>query len=88
MKTKNEALYEYAVEYLNSEQKILPIVVRGSSTSLTQSFLGALQQTLSEEGFSDLMPETHFKAAANQIENWRDNYPDTYRSFKKLSANP
>lgn len=81
MKTNNKALYDFAVEYLNSE-KILPIIVRGSSTSLTQSFLSALQQTLSEEGFSDLMPETHFKAAANQIENWRDNYPDTYRSFK------
>jgi hypothetical protein len=82
MKTNNKALYDFAVEYLNSEKKILPIIVRGSSTSLTQSFLSALQQTLSEEGFSDLMPETHFKAAANQIENWRDNYPDTYRSFK------
>lgn len=83
MKINNPPLYDYAVEYLNSSQRILPIVVRGSSTSLTQSFLSALQQALSEEGLSDLMPETHFKAAVNQINNWRDNYPDTYKKFTK-----
>ena len=88
MKTNNESLYDFAVEYLNSEKKILPIVVRGSSTSLTQSFLSALQQALSEEGFSDLMPETHFKAAVNQIENWRSNYPDTYKSFTGAISKP
>jgi len=82
MKSNNEALYEYALEYLKSKQKILPIIVRGSSTSLTQSFLSALQQTLNEEGLSDLMPETYFKAAVNQINNWKINYPTTYKKFK------
>lgn len=82
MKSNNEALYEYALEYLKSKQKILPIIVRGSSTSLTQSFLSALQQTLNEEGLSDLMPETYFKAAVNQIANWKVNYPATYKKFK------
>lgn len=88
MKTNNRQLHDFAFEYLDSDQKILPIVVRGSGTSLTQSFLSALQQALSEEGFSDLMPETHFKAAINQIENWRDNYPDTYKNFKRSISRP
>lgn len=83
MQTTNHSLYEFAMEYLNSTQMILPIIVRGSSTSLTQSFLSALQQALNEEGLSDLMPETHFRAAVNQIENWRDNYPDTYKKLIK-----
>jgi hypothetical protein len=83
MKSHNPDLYKFAKEYIDSDQKILPIIVRGSSTSLTQSFLSALQQTLSEEGFSDLMPETHFRAAVNQLENWRENYPDTYRKLTK-----
>ncbi|AFV03483.1 hypothetical protein UNSWDHB_314 [Dehalobacter sp. UNSWDHB] len=82
MKASNPDLYRFAIEYINSDQKILPIVVRGSSTSLTQSFLSAIQQALSEEGFSDLMPETHFKAAVNQIEKWRDEYHDTYKKLK------
>lgn len=83
MQANNQGLYDFATEYLKSKQRLLPIVVRGSSTSLTQSFLSALQQTLSEEGLSDLMPETHFKAAVNQIESWRENYPDTYKKFTK-----
>lgn len=88
MKANNPSLYDFAEEYLNSNQMLFPIVVRGSSTSLTQSFLSALQQALSEEGLSDLMPETHFKAAVNQIENWRDKYPDTYKKFAKLLSKP
>ena len=88
MQASNSDLYNFASNYLKSEQKILPIVVRGSSTSLTQSFLSALQQALSEEGFSDLMPETHFKAAINQIENWRVKYPDTYIKLTKALSKP
>ena len=88
MQANNPSLYEFAIEYLKSKQMILPIVVRGSSTSLTQSFMSALQQALSEEGLSDLMPETHFKAAVNQIENWRDKYADTYKKFTKSLSKP
>lgn len=84
IKVHNPDLYKFALDYIKDDKKkILPIIVRGSSTSLTQSFLSALQQTLSEEGFSDLMPETHFKAAVNQIENWRENYPNTYKKLTK-----
>lgn len=88
MQTNNPSLYEFTMEYLNSKNMILPIVVRGSSTSLTQSFLSALQQTLSEEGLADLMPETHFKAAVNQIKNWRETYPDTYKNLAKILSKP
>jgi hypothetical protein len=83
IRTSNPDLYRFANEYIQSKQKILPIVVRGSSTSLAQSFLSALQQTLSDEGFADIMPETHFKAAVNQIEKWRDEYHDTYQKLTK-----
>lgn len=88
MQTNNPSLYEFAMEYLNSECMILPIIVRGSSTSLTQSFLSALQQALSEEGLADLMPETHFKAAVNQIKSWREKYPDTYKKLAKTLSKP
>jgi len=83
MKASNPDLYKFTNEYLKSKQKILPIIVRGSSTSLTQSFLNALQQTLNDEGFPDIMPETHFKAAVNQIEKWHDEYHDTYQKLTK-----
>lgn len=81
MQNSNPDLYHFAIDYLKSEQKILPIIVRGSSASLSQSFLSALQQTLNEESFSDLMPETHYSAALNQISIWKEQYSSTYEQF-------
>jgi hypothetical protein len=83
MKTNNPPLYDFAIEYLNSGRRLLPVVVRGSSASLSSSFLSALQLTLNEEGLSDVMPETHFQAAIATIESWRSSYPKTYNELIK-----
>lgn len=81
MRTSNPKLYDYTNEFIDNGRKLLPIVVGGSSASLTQSFLFALQQALNDENLSDLMPETHFKASANAIESWKNEYPETYNKF-------
>ena len=81
MKEANPKLYEFTQEYINSQRKLLPIVVSGSSSSLTQSFLYALQQALSDENLSGIMPDTHFKASLNAIESWKNDYPETYEKF-------
>lgn len=81
MRTSNLKLYDYTNEFIDSGRKLLPIVVGGSSASLTQSFLFALQQALNDENLSDLMPETHFKASVNAIESWKNEYPETYNKF-------
>jgi hypothetical protein len=81
MGKSNPLLCEFAREYLNSGRKLLPIVVRGSSTSLSASFLNALQLALSDEGLSNVMPETHFQAAIATIDTWKNSYPQTYESF-------
>lgn len=81
IKDINPSLYEFACEYINSNKKILPIVISGSSASLTQSFLNALQQTLIKEGLEDLMPDTHFIAAVNTIHVWKKEYKETYERF-------
>lgn len=83
MKIYNPKLYEFAFDYITSDKRLLPIVVSGSSASLTQSFLNALQQTLRSENLFDLMPETNFKASINTIELWKQNYPDTYEKFSQ-----
>lgn len=79
----NPKLHSYLVDYINSEDKLLPIIVTGSSTSITQSFLYALQSSLKNNGLLDLMPDTNFQAAINAIELWKNEYPDTYRQFAK-----
>ena len=77
MKANNPNLYDYTIAYLNSDRKLLPIVVAGNSSSLTQSFLVALQQALHDENLGNLMPETHFQASLHAIEGWKTNYPET-----------
>jgi len=81
MRISNPKLYDFVVDYIESDSKLLPIVVSGSSTSLTQSFLSALQRALRVEGLNDLMPETHFRASLNTIDSWRSYYPETYKRF-------
>lgn len=80
--------YKMVSNYINSSKKLLPVVIGGSSSSLTQSFLNALQQTLSSNNLDDIMPDTHFKAAVQTIEKWHESYPDTYNLFgKKIPTN-
>ena len=50
-KVKGTKLYQSIINYYDSDEKILPVIVTGSNTSLTQAFLLALQRTLSENDF-------------------------------------
>ncbi|MCR5796542.1 MAG: hypothetical protein K6G63_01295, partial [Eubacterium sp.] len=70
--------------YLGSSKKMLPVIVTGSSGSLSQSFLKALQRALKNYELDDVMPETYYSAARDVIERWKSEYPDTYNSFKKI----
>ncbi len=88
MKETNSDLCEYALNYLNSPQKLLPIIVRGSSASLSSSFLNALQLSLNADGLSDVMPETHFRAAVTAIATWKSDFHDTYNRFIKVLGLP
>lgn len=81
IKEQNPKFYYYILEYIKSDKRLLPVIVSGSSTSLTQSFLSAIQTALTNENLTDLMPETHFKAALKTIELWHDSYPGTYHKF-------
>ena len=81
IKEQNPKLYVFLNNYINSNRKLLPVIVSGSSTSITQSFLSALQTALKNENLSNLMPVTNFKAAINTIELWENQYKDTYKKF-------
>ncbi len=81
IKETNSIFYEFLIDYLESDKKLMPIVVTGNNSSLTQSFLNALQLSLKNENLSDLMPDTHFIAAIRAIELWKSNYVETYNRF-------
>lgn len=82
-KEKTE-LYQLIKNYYAGKGKILPVVISGSSNSLAQAFLLALQRTLAENELNDIMPETNYQAAVNTIQRWKGDFPDTYEQFKGL----
>lgn len=67
--------------YYENSKKILPVIVTGSSTSLNQSFLLALERTLAENNLLGIMPDTNYKAAVSTITKWKNDYPETYNRF-------
>lgn len=88
MKQYNPDLYEYTVKYLESNRKLLPVIVRGGNNNLSAAFLGALKITLEERGYSDLLPETNFQLAIDTIAFWKRNFPNTYANLESLIGCP
>lgn len=82
IETANHELYVYAQEYLASGKRLLPVIINGSNTSLVQSFMAALYNTLRSNKLMNLMPDTHFQAAINMIRRWSTEYPETLLRFK------
>lgn len=88
VKEVNPDLYEYAIQYLDSPKKLLPVVINGSSVSLIQSFMGGLYHALKDFNLTGLMPETHFQAAIKMISLWKAEYPDTLLHFQEIINMP
>jgi hypothetical protein len=88
IKEYNPKFYNYAIEYIQGKNKLLPVIIQSNTISLTQAFLGAIQKALEDEGLEDLMPETHFQAAIDRIRDWHDKYKDTYEKFALMLNEP
>lgn len=80
---ENPRLYQCVQNYYESNNKILPVIITGSNTSLSQAFLLALHRTLSMNGLLNVMPETNYKAAVNVIDRWKREFPDTFEKLQK-----
>ena len=82
--SQNKKLYKYIESYYRSDNKILPVIISGSNTSLSQAFLLGLQRTLRDNGLLDIMPETNYKAAVSTINMWKEEYASTYDKLIEL----
>lgn len=85
---ENKQLYQSVLNYYESDNKILPVIINGSSTSISQAFLLALQRTLAENEMLDVMPETNYKAAVAVISRWKEEFPDTFVRLQKNIDEP
>lgn len=84
VKSKNPKIYQLIHNYYHGENKILPVIISGSSNSLAQAFLLALERTLAENELMDIMPETNYQAAVNTILKWEDKFHETYAKFEEV----
>lgn len=85
---ENEKLKQAINNYYESNNKILPVVINGSNTSLPQAFLLALQRTLSDNDLMDVMPDTNYQAAIKAINRWEKEFPETFEKFKAAIEMP
>ena len=81
--TKPE-LCSYILKYQESSQRMLPVVIQGSSVGVRQSLLLGIKKALQTADLGDIMPNTYYGAAVKTIENWQENYNDTFNKFNKL----
>ena len=85
---ENPRLSQLVQNYYESDNKILPVVITGSNTSLTQAFLLSIQRTLSEYDLLSVMPETNYQAAVATIRRWEKDFPETIGKFSASIDEP
>lgn len=79
----NPDLKNYIENYLDSDKRFLPVIIEKNYSSLEQSFLYALNESLKINNLKDLMPDTFYISAINTIRMWEKDYPKTYELFKE-----
>ena len=61
----------------------LPIILNSTNGDLNQTFLMALNEALTRVKLSGLVPDTFYSLALSRIDDWKQNYPDTYKHFEE-----
>lgn len=80
---KDNKLKALIQNYSESKCKLLPVLITGTSSSVSQNFLNALEKTLLQNKLDNLMPETNFKSAIQTILRWQKKYPKTLLQFEE-----
>lgn len=86
--SENPRLLQAVQNYYDSSEKILPVVITGSNTSLTQAFLLALQRTLSDNDLLMHSLKRIIRAAISVINRWQNEFPKTYELFCEAIDKP
>lgn len=82
-----EEVVNLIIEMWNKE-KYLPVLISGTSGDLNQAFLYGLNEAIKkDDNLQNIAPDTYFSIAIERIEDWRNNYKDTYIVFEKEIVN-
>lgn len=80
---KDKEAGEYAGILVKERQYFLPILISGVHSDFGRALLLALREGLSREGLKEIIPDTYFEEAKKIILQWKNIYPDTYKTFLK-----
>lgn len=66
-----------------TQNRFLPVLITYTTGDLNQAFLYGLNDALRRDGLLDLVPDTYYSIAIERIEDWEQNYFDTYAVFER-----
>ena len=78
----NPILAKNICSYLDSDKKLLPVIVNANSMDIKSTLLQSLSFALKQAGLDDLMPTTFFDVAISKINTWKTEFPETYAAFE------
>ena len=70
------------VQSLWNKDRFLPVLITNTTGDLNQAFLYGLNDALKRNGLMDLVPDTFYSIALERINDWEENYFETYITFK------
>lgn len=70
--------------YLDSDLRLLPVILSGNEGSLVPALMKALSRALVQHGISELRLDTQYEAALHVIRLWETNFPNAYQKLEAL----
>lgn len=68
-------------EIMSNDGVFLPVIINAGTGTLNQAFMKGLTYALERDGLSDVIPDNYYSEAIRMIENWKQNFPDTYKAL-------
>lgn len=84
----NDMASKLAQSHLDSDKRLLPVVLSGNEGDFGTSIVRALVRALSESNIKGIELTTRFEAAIETIDRWAEEYPDVYQRFAARLAQP
>ena len=72
--------------FVTDGQRLLPVIISGSTADLRHSLLLALRNALKLCDSTDLMPTTNYDGAIKVLGRWRREYPETLERFEEFTG--
>ena len=66
-----------------NKKRFLPVLISDTTGDLNQAFIYGLNDALKRAGLTELTPETYYSIALDRLNDWEQNYIDTYKQFEQ-----